>query len=48
MLLCIYHTPPNSIGSTEENGKTHTKIETFVIRTPKQTLIHDFDLGGAG
>ena len=40
--------PPNSIGSTEENGKTHTKIEKFVIRTPQQALIKGFDLGGVG
>ena len=34
--MCIYHTPsPNSIGSTEENGKTHT--ENRKIRDPYPT-----------
>ena len=48
ILLCMYTIPPNSIGSTEENGRTHTKIQKFVISTPYQALIQEFDLDGVG
>ena len=36
-LYIPYPPPPNSFGSTEENSKTHTKIEKF-DRDPYPTL----------
>ena len=39
--------PPSrkTLPKRRKNGKNHTKIEKFVIRTPNQAFIQDFDPG---